>query len=356
MIIVNLKNRHCVLAARTFQWIITKVGENGAAPFIKREQNRMFLLRDSTVQFLILFSMAGINAVITDHFEMLFRDVLDKKFHKFESCDSHNHKFIVFVTVVMESDIFTIIFINAFCGDNRSAKVTTDVFRNFSWPAQSRLGINIKTLFAVLVDVRFDSFKRTAYFRFQFIQKSSAECIAKKCVVKVFESAPERRVSDTAFRDKTVDVRVPLKTAAKSMEDTDKTRGKKLGFIFFVEHTEDDASDGRKQEVQKSSVFQKEDTRFFRNSKNAVTMGTVDEFKRHRSSAVNGVHVAAGRTKAAVTAEGNKLEIAAFGTGIHGTAKGRITTVDHLIYVLDNRWTWMSKIYKFFIMIDKNVL
>ena len=255
MFIVNLENRHCVLAARTFQWIITKGGENGAAPFIKREKNGMFLLRDSTVQFLILFSMAGINAVITDHFEMLFRDVLYKKFHKFESRDSHNHKFIVFVTVVMEGDIFTIIFINAFCGDNRSAKVTADIFRDFPWPAQGRLGINIKTIFAVLVDVRFDSLKRTAYFRFQFIQKSSAECSAKKCIVKVFESAPGRRVSDTTFRDKAVDVRVPLKTAAKSMEDTDKTRSKKFRFIFLVEHAEDDASNGRKQAVQKSSVF-----------------------------------------------------------------------------------------------------
>ena len=71
----------------------------------------------------------------------------------------------------------------------------------------------------------------------------------------MLKCAPGRRVSDTAFRDKAVDVRIPLKAAAKSMEDTDKTGRKKFGFIFFVEHTEDDASDGRKQAVQKSSIF-----------------------------------------------------------------------------------------------------
>ena len=87
-----------------------------------------------------------------------------------------------------------------------------------------------------------------------------------------------------------------------------------------------------------------------------MAMGTVDEFKSHRGSAVDGIHVAAGRTKAAVTTECNEFEIAAFGARVHGTAKRRITTVDHLVYVLDDRWTWMSKIYKFFIMIDKNVL
>lgn len=71
----------------------------------------------------------------------------------------------------------------------------------------------------------------------------------------MLECAPGRRVTDSAFRDKTVDVRVPLKAAAESMEDTNKTRDKKLGFIFLVEHTEDDASDRREQAVQKSSVF-----------------------------------------------------------------------------------------------------
>ena len=255
MVIVNLKNGHCVLAARAFQGIVSKGRKNGTAPFIKREQDTMFLLRNSTIEFFILFSMTGIYAIIADHFEMFFRDVLDKKLHELKCSDCFNDKFIILVAVVMEGDIFTIIFVDAFCGDNRSAKVTADIFCNFPWTAQGRFCINIKTFFAVLIDVRFDSFERTAYFIFQFIQECSAECIAQKCVVKMLECAPGRRVPDTAFRDKTVDVRVPLKTAAKSMEDTDKTRSKKFRFIFLVEHTEDDASDGRKQAVQKSSVF-----------------------------------------------------------------------------------------------------
>lgn len=75
-----------------------------------------------------------------------------------------------------------------------------------------------------------------------------------------------------------------------------------------------------------------------------MTVGTVDEFKSHRSSAVNGVHVATGRTKAAVTAECDKFEIATLGACVHGTAKRRITTVDHLVYVLNDRWTWVGKI------------
>lgn len=138
----------------------------------------MFFLRNSTVQLYILFSVLGIYAIIADHFEMFFRDVLDEELHEFKSGDGHNHKFIVFVAIVMESDIFTIIFINTFCSDNRSAKVTADIFCDFFWTAQNGFGIDIKAFFTVSVDVRFDGFKRAAYFSFQFIQKGSAECIA----------------------------------------------------------------------------------------------------------------------------------------------------------------------------------
>ena len=133
MVIVNLKNGHCVLAARAFQRIISKGRKNGATPFIKREQNTMFLLRNSTIEFFVLFPMTGIYAIIADHFEMFFWDVLDEEFHEFKSSDGYYHKFIVLVTIVMESDIITIIFINAFRSDNRSAKVTADIFCDFSW-------------------------------------------------------------------------------------------------------------------------------------------------------------------------------------------------------------------------------
>lgn len=54
-----------------------------------------------------------------------------------------------------------------------------------------------------------------------------------------------------------------------------------------------------------------------------------DDFKGHRSSPVNGVYVAAGRTEPGVTAEGDIFHVATVGTGIHGTAKGRIATMNH---------------------------
>ena len=70
--------------------------------------------------------------------------------------------------------------------------------------------------------------------------------------------------------------------------------------------------------------------------------------KRHRSSSVNGVHVTAGRTKAGMTAERNKFEISAGRTGIHGTTKRRITTINHFFYIFDDRVTRVLK-YKSFL-------
>lgn len=48
---------------------------------------------------------------------------------------------------------------------------------------------------------------------------------------------------------------IPFQVPAKSVKDKDKTGCKKFGFIIFVEHVEDDASDSRKKTVQKGTVL-----------------------------------------------------------------------------------------------------
>lgn len=97
-------------------------------------------------------------------------------------------------------------------------------------------------------------------------------------------------------------------------------------------------------------------TQLLRNRKNAMSVNTVNKFERHRGSTVNGVHVTAGGAKAAVASKRNKFEIATMETTIHCTTKGRVTTVYHLIHVFNDRIARMSKTYKFFIMIFKDIL
>lgn len=79
----------------------------------------------------------------------------------------------------------------------------------------------------------------------------------------------------------------------------------------------------------------------FVNGENTMSVGTMDEFKSHRGRALKGVLDAAGGTEAALTAERDKLEIAAMRAAVHGTAKGRIAAVEHAVNIFNDNFTGM---------------
>ena len=82
----------------------------------------------------------------------------------------------------------------------------------------------------------------------------------------------------------------------------------------------------------------------------------INDFKGHRSSPVNGIHVTAGGAEAGMTAKRDIFEIPTARAGIHGATKGRIAVVYHFFYILNDRVTRVLDIKHFFIMISKNVL
>ena len=75
--------------------------------------------------------------------------------------------------------------------------------------------------------------------------------------------------------------------------------------------------------------------------KNTMTVGTMDEFESHRGRTLKGVLDPTGGTEAALTAERDKLEVAAMRTAIHGTAKGRIAAVEHAVNIFNDDFAWM---------------
>ena len=81
-------------------------------------------------------------------------------------------------------------------------------------------------------------------------------------------ATPETAFANTAFRQKAVDMGIPFQIPAKSVQDKDKTGRKKLWFIVFVEHVEDDTSNSGKKTAKKRVVFQKIGAEFFCNGKN----------------------------------------------------------------------------------------
>ena len=152
----KLQKSHGVTAG-AFKRIETKRQEKGRFPRVKGlEKASFFFVNEKRKRS---FWFRSIDTVITDHFEMLFRDVNNKLFNKLNSMESLNNENIVLMSVVMESNIFTIIGIDVRRSNNRSAKITTDIFENISIACDIGFSIDIETMIKVFVEHGFDFFK-----------------------------------------------------------------------------------------------------------------------------------------------------------------------------------------------------
>jgi hypothetical protein len=151
-------------------------------------------------------------------------------------------------------------------------------------------------------------------------------------------------------------MRVPLQVAAKGVENADESGSEGLGFVHPEEHTQNDAPYGREKAVQEGAVGKEERPQLFRNGEDAMAMLDIDDFEGHGEGTVNGILVSACGTETAVASERNELQLPADRAAIHGPAKRGITAVDHLVDVLDDRWTGMQRIDDFFVMVPEDFL
>ena len=81
-----------------------------------------------------------------------------------------------------------------------------------------------------------------------------------------------------------------------------------------------------KETVQERTVLKEKVAEIFINGKNTMTVADIDELKRHTGSALHGIFIATGGTKAAVTAKRYKFEVPAVLTTVNDTAERGITT------------------------------
>lgn len=132
-------------------------------------------------------------------------------------------------------------------------------------------------------------------------------------------------------------MRIPFERSAESMENTNKTGSKVHGFILFVEHTENDRADSMKKAVEPGAVFFEKVAEFFWNGKDTVPVIAVDQFAGHSGSPITGIEIPTGRAKAALAAERDEFPLIAIKAMVQGTAKRRITTVDHLVDIFHFR-------------------
>lgn len=72
----------------------------------------MFFPWDGTTELFVRAAMACIDAIVTNHLEIGFRDMADKFFHEIQCGNGFVNKLVVFVPVVVESNRIPIIVIN----------------------------------------------------------------------------------------------------------------------------------------------------------------------------------------------------------------------------------------------------
>lgn len=110
------------------------------------------------------------------------------------------------------------------------------------------------------------------------------------------------------------------------------------------------------QTVKEGTAIKEKVPELFINSKDAVAVMDIYQFKGHVGSAFHGIFIAAGGTEAAFAAERDKLKLSTVGTAIHGAAKGRIAAVYHFIDILHLGLSGMKGIFNFLIMVNKDFL
>ena len=148
---------------------------------------------------------------------MLFRDMADKSFYEIHGRDSFLYVFIIFMAVVVKSHHFAVIGVNSGGSDDRPAKITPNIADDRFGVTKVWSGINIEALLVVVITFGFYFFKRRTENSFHLIEESGTESIPKKGVIKMFDGFPETVITKTAFRDETVNVRVPFEIPAKGM-------------------------------------------------------------------------------------------------------------------------------------------
>lgn len=280
--------------------------------------------------------MPGIKPVISGHFEMFFRDMLNQEFDEINGRKGSYHKRIIFVFVVVESDIFPIVGINPGKGDGRTAKIAADIFDNGVGVTKIRFGINVKTVFVLAVYFSLCLFKGGTNPIFQFTQQDSLKGFTEVRIIEIFYSAPKTIVRIPAFRKKAMDMWVPFQRAAEGMEDTDKTGDKVFGFVQGIKKFPEDIRNSLKEAVKQVTVFEEKRAEGFVNGEDEVPVGTVDQFEGHGSRPVIGIFSTTGRAELGMTTERNKFKCSTMRASIHGTAIRRIAAVDYFFDVFHN--------------------
>ena len=159
----------------------------------------MLFQRNNPAEFFIRATVACIDAVIPNHFEVCFGDVPDKSFYEIQCGNGLINKLIVLMPIVVEGDRVAVIFINARSSNHRASQVSADVFGDNGGIAEIRFCVDIKPVLLIPVNRGFDFFEGITNPGMHFIKKSGLKRSSKKFVVEVFKRMPTPGITNAAF-------------------------------------------------------------------------------------------------------------------------------------------------------------
>lgn len=128
--VIDFQNQHRSTTFGTTQRVVSERNKYRVSPVLNGFQEDTFFLGDTFSKKFFLFMMFGIDAIITEHFEMFLRDVNDKSLDEVESRNCFSNRFIIFVTCIVKGHIFSVVSIDARSGNHRSSKISADIFNS----------------------------------------------------------------------------------------------------------------------------------------------------------------------------------------------------------------------------------
>ena len=132
--------------------IVTHSEKEMLTPGIEIEENPVLGFGDSFIELIVNLPVSGIKAIVPCHLKILFRDMLNEQFNKINGRKRPLNERVVFMLIVMESHRFAVVGINPGKGNDRTAKIAADLFKDGFGIAEIGFGINVKPLDPAIAD------------------------------------------------------------------------------------------------------------------------------------------------------------------------------------------------------------
>ena len=127
-----------------------------------------------------LFMMFCINTVVTNHFEVLVRDMNNQAFYKINDGEAFCNRLVILMPGVMKRHGVTIVRINSGGSNNRSSEISADILNGDIRRAEIGFGTDIKTIRVILVNLVFKFLKRRSKFKGELLHTDFTDSRRKR--------------------------------------------------------------------------------------------------------------------------------------------------------------------------------